>query len=91
LPENGGFLRVAHALDEHEAQLAEVLRNPELVREQTAHFVGTFLRPHGLDVACTPIIAGALERAARETITSPARESIGTKHCVVSRSRSRSS
>ena len=79
LPENGGFLRVAHALDEHEAQLAEVLRQPELVREQTAHFVGTFLRPHGLDVACTPILAGALERAARETITSPARESIGTK------------
>jgi hypothetical protein len=24
LPENGGFLRVAHSLDEHEAQLAEV-------------------------------------------------------------------
>ena len=40
LPENGGFLRVAHALDEHEAQLIEVLRHPELVREQTAHFVG---------------------------------------------------
>ena len=39
LPENGGFLRVAHALDEHVAQLAEVLRHPELVREQTERFV----------------------------------------------------
>ena len=68
LPENGGFLRVAHALDEHETQLAEVLRHPELVRGQTERFVGAFLRPHGLDVACTPILAGALERAARETV-----------------------
>jgi hypothetical protein len=79
LPENGGFLRVAHSLDEHETQLAEVLRHPELVREQTERFVGAFLRPHGLDVACTPILAGALERAARETNTTPARESIATR------------
>jgi hypothetical protein len=49
------------------------------VREQTERFVGAFLRPHGLDVACTPILAGALERAARETVTTPTRESIATK------------
>jgi hypothetical protein len=67
LPENGGFLRVAHSLGEHEAQLVEVLRNPDLVREQTDRFVSAFLRPHGLEVACTPILAGAIERAARET------------------------
>jgi hypothetical protein len=79
LPENGGFLRVAHSLEEHEAQLTEVLRHPELVREQTERFVATFLRPQGLDVACTPILASAFERAARETAASPLRESIGTR------------
>jgi hypothetical protein len=79
LPENGGFLRVAHSLDEHEAQLVEVLRNPELVREQTERFVAAFLRPHGLDVACTPLLASAIERAARDTAVAPRRESIATK------------
>jgi hypothetical protein len=78
LPENGGFLRVAHSLDQHEAQLVEVLRNPELVREQTERFVSVFLRPHGLQVACTPILAGAIERAARETAAA-GRESIASR------------
>src|SRR5688572_2080877 len=79
LPENGGFLRVAHSLDEHEAQLLEVLKNPELVRAETERFVAAFLRPHGLDQACTPRLAEALERAGRETAAAPRRESLGTK------------
>jgi hypothetical protein len=79
LPENGGFLRVAHSLEEHETQLSEVLRHPELVRDQTERFIGAFLRPHGLDVACTPLLAGAIERAARETSTAPRRESVLTR------------
>jgi hypothetical protein len=79
LPENGGFLRVAHSLPEHETQLVEVLRNPELVREQTERFVASFLRPHGLDVSCTPLLASAIERAARDTAVAPRRESVGTK------------
>ena len=64
LPENGGFLRVAHSLDEHQAQLASALANPEVVRAQTEQFVRAFLRPRGLDAACTPVLADALERAA---------------------------
>jgi len=56
-----------------------VLKRPELVREQTERFVSTFLRPHGLEVACTPLLAGAIERAARETAAVPRRESLGTK------------
>jgi hypothetical protein len=78
LPENGGFLRVGHSLGEHEAQLAEVLKNPALVRQQTERFVSAFLRPHGLDVACTPLLAGAIERAGRETAAAPQRESLAT-------------
>jgi hypothetical protein len=78
LPENGGFLRVAHSLTEHETQLAEVLQHPELVRAQTERFVAAFLRPHGLEVACTPILAGAIERAARETVPAARRGSLLT-------------
>jgi hypothetical protein len=80
LPENGGFLRVAHSLAEHEAQLVDVLRDPDLVREQTERFVAAFLRPQGLEVACTPLLASALERAARDTAGNTSkRESIGTR------------
>ena len=83
LPENGGFLRVAHSLPEHEAQLVEVLRNPELVREQTERFVAAFLRPHGLDVACTPLLASAIERAARDTaVRAAARVDWARKRCA---------
>jgi hypothetical protein len=65
LPENGGFLRVAQSIEQHVGQLSEVLRTPEVTREQTARFVSNFIRPHGLDTACTPILANALEHAAR--------------------------
>jgi hypothetical protein len=64
LPENGGFLRVARSFDEHATQLIDVLRNRDVSREQTQAFVRSFLRPRGLDVACTPLLADALERAA---------------------------
>jgi hypothetical protein len=55
-----------------------VLRNPDVVREQTDRFVAAFLRPHGLEVACTPILANAIEQAARETAT-PARDAIAAR------------
>src|SRR5258705_303817 len=64
LPQNGGFLRVASSLSDHAAQLSEVMRTPEVTREQTARFVRGFIRPHGLARPCTPILADALERAA---------------------------
>lgn len=64
LPENGGFLRVASSLEQHTEQLASVLADPAATRAQTEHFVRTFIRPHGLQVPCTPILADALERVA---------------------------
>ena len=78
LPENGGFLRVAQSIEEHVEQLSEALRTPEVTREQTGRFVGTFIRPHGLDTACTPILADALERAARLS-TEPVRDTAATR------------
>lgn len=61
LPENGGFLRVARTLEEHAAQLADVLARPDAVRGQTERFVSNFIRPHGPDVAATTMIVDALE------------------------------
>ena len=63
LPENGGFLRVASTLEDHAAQLADVLRDPDVMRAQTLRFVQEFLRPNGLDKPCTPMLVDALERA----------------------------
>lgn len=78
LPENGGFLRVAHSLAEHQEQLAAALDRPDVVREQTERFVGTFLRPRGLQTAATPALADAFERAARAR-TMPRRVSVGSR------------
>ena len=64
LSENGGFLRVAGGLDEHAAQVAETLAAPEIGRAVCARFVRTFVRPHGIDTATTPILGEALERLA---------------------------
>ena len=65
LPENGGFLRVAESLDEHLRQLAEVVLSPSVVHEQIERFLASFVRPHGLQVAATPLVADACERLAR--------------------------
>lgn len=62
LPENGGFLRVASTLDEHTAQVSAVLANPLSARNELARFVGTFIRPHGLDRPATPVLADAIVR-----------------------------
>jgi hypothetical protein len=64
LPENGGFLRVASTVAQHLDQLAEVIQHQDVVREELDRFVGSFIRPHGSDQACTPRLADALERAA---------------------------
>lgn len=72
LPENGGFLLLARSLPEHVAQLAGALRHPEEVEAQTVRFVRSFIRPHGLDVPCTPIVASAIEAFGR-TPTRPER------------------
>jgi hypothetical protein len=84
LPENGGFLRVARSFDEHVTQLTDALGNPDVSRVETQSFVRSFLRPRGLEVSCTPLLADALERAA-ELPCVPHRDSIGTRvlRCAV--------
>jgi len=64
LPENGGFLRVATDLGQHVTQLAEVLSDPETVGEELSRFVGSFVRPNGLEQPATPLAADVIEGAA---------------------------
>jgi hypothetical protein len=79
LPENGGFLRVGATLEEHAAQLADVLRDPEVTRAQTLAFVRHFLRPHGMERASTPILVEALERVAAQGARAVESEGVATK------------
>jgi hypothetical protein len=65
-PENGGFVRVASSVAEHVDQLGTVLRDPAAVRGEIERFVGSFLRPHGTETACTPVLADAIERVAAQ-------------------------
>lgn len=65
LPENGGFLRMAGTLDAHVSQLADALRQPDVVRDETRRFVASFIRPHGLDRDCAPLLADAIEALGR--------------------------
>ena len=65
LPENGGFLRLASTLAEHVGQLAHVVRHQDEARAETRRFVSSFIRPRGIDVPCTPLVADAIEALGR--------------------------
>jgi hypothetical protein len=56
----GGPLHVAGRLEEHFEQLAAALASPDVAHPHQA-FVRAFVRPHGLDVAATPLLADAIE------------------------------
>jgi hypothetical protein len=71
LPENGGFLRIAATLDEHVDQLGACLANPDATRAETARFVASFIRPHGVDRPATPIFADAVERVVQDPAPQP--------------------
>ncbi|MBA2449317.1 MAG: FkbM family methyltransferase [Chloroflexi bacterium] len=61
---HGGLLSVAHGFEEHRQQLADALRSDAAGRARSLHFVEGFVRPHGLDVAATPIMVREIERLA---------------------------
>jgi hypothetical protein len=71
LPENGGFLRLASTLEEHVAQLGACLRDPQAARAETARFVASFIRPHGVDRPATPIFVDRIERLAAAPLPAP--------------------
>jgi hypothetical protein len=69
--ESGGCVHVAVHLKDHIQQLADVLKDPETTREETRKFLVSFIRPHGLDKPCTPIITDSIERLARRESAKP--------------------
>jgi hypothetical protein len=61
----GGLLRVSRSLEEHVAQLAETVRGEDAgAAERSRRFVEAFVRPHGADVAATPVFVDAIEALA---------------------------
>jgi hypothetical protein len=79
LPEKGGFLRVATTLEAHVAQLAEALRNPGQVQQELTRFVHAFIRPQGLDVPSTPVLATAIERLGESPAPARVRPAMGSR------------
>jgi hypothetical protein len=61
---NGGLLEEAHGFEEHVQQLAAALRAPGN-DDRIRKFIERFVRPRGLEKPVTPIMAEAIERAAR--------------------------
>jgi hypothetical protein len=62
--EASGVLRVARDMDEHIAQLADVLAGNRAADERAQAFVRDFIRPFGIERPAAPILAAAIEEAA---------------------------
>lgn len=71
----GGLMTAASSLDEHGGQLVSMLEGPPLeVMERQRRFVHAFVRPRGLDVPATGVVADAIEAIGRApTAVSPRR------------------
>jgi hypothetical protein len=63
--EGDGLLHVADSWDEHFDQLAAALRSEDGHRDQIESFLGSFVRPHGLDRPAAPLALKAIERTAQ--------------------------
>ena len=71
LPENGGCVRIASTIDEHVRQLSDRLKDPAAAHAETQRFIGSFIRPHGIDRPATPVFVDAVERLAAAPAPQP--------------------
>jgi hypothetical protein len=79
----GGVAQAGRGLDEHRAQLAAALSGDSAHEARQRRFVEAFVRPHGLDVAATPIFADAVKELARQRAAkaeSPSRREPAVAH-----------
>jgi hypothetical protein len=67
-----GLLQVAETFDEHFEQLGAALDGRGPGPDVARRFVESFVRPHGLDVACTPILVDTIEDLGRQGKVRPA-------------------
>jgi hypothetical protein len=58
---NGGLLYVADDLKTHCKQLSKILAGGESYEDRIKGFIKDFIRPHGLDVRCTPVVVQSIE------------------------------
>ena len=79
LTEHGGLLHMADNLDEHARALAAVFDRTVDDEQRLREFVRGFVRPQGLDVPATPLLANAIEELARSTARVPQRRSLGSR------------
>jgi hypothetical protein len=75
----GGLLHASRTLGQHFEQLNEALGDGGRESARSRRFVEAFIRPHGLDVAATPVFADAVETLARAPAPEPAAVSLGTR------------
>lgn len=76
LAENGGFLIVASTFEEHADQLAALLRDSQDATARLRAFVGTFVRPYGIDRPAMPVFVDAIERFGASPAPQPVRASM---------------
>jgi hypothetical protein len=67
LREQGGHVNFAASFAEHRAQLADAL-DGNVDRAALTSFLSAFVRPHGLDVPVSPIVADAVAGFAASTV-----------------------
>lgn len=72
-----GYLKVAHDLQEHCRHLRATLDAGSEGQEHVRSFVSGFVRPHGLEKPCTPIVADAIETLGRQPRPQPTSASLG--------------
>jgi hypothetical protein len=70
----GGLLQTARSLEEHVAQLAATLADPQPGIDRAYRFTGGFVRPQGIDTPSTPLFADAIEAVGRRP--APARAGV---------------
>lgn len=58
---NGGFLEVAESHEEAVDIIEQVLNGQDRLAPARKKFVETFIRPHGLNVSCGPLISSIVE------------------------------
>ena len=76
LNEGGGLLTMAATLDDHVAQLPRALDRSEADRQRLRTFIQAFVRPRGLDVAATPVLADAILELGAQPQPAPERPSM---------------
>jgi hypothetical protein len=76
LNEGGGLLTMAATLDEHVCQLPRALDRTDVDRQRLRTFIQAFVRPHGLDVDATPLLADAIVTLGGQPAPVPERPSL---------------